>query len=58
MSAGLSSTSTTLEADRRREKIFMTTAHDLIDGDPIILRALANVVHDNNELGHTTAIMK
>jgi len=57
MSAGLSSASTKLEADRRREEIFMTTARDLIDGDPIVRRALANVVHNDNELRYTTGIM-
>jgi len=44
--------------DRRHEKIFTTIARDLADGDHIIRRALASVVHDDHELGHTKDIMR
>jgi len=48
----------TREADRWHEKIFTTIARDLVDGDPIIRRAVANVVRDQNELRHTTDVMR
>ena len=41
----------TREAERRHEKIFTTIARDLVDGDPIIRRALASVVRDTTNSG-------
>jgi hypothetical protein len=45
-------------ADRRHEKIFTTIARDLADCDPTMRRALARVVHDCNDLRHTTDIAR
>src|SRR5882757_8359704 len=45
-------------ADRRHEKIFTTIARDLADCNPAVRRALADVVHDNNELRHSADITR
>ena len=47
----------TREADRRHEKIFTTVARDLADRDPIMRRALAHAVRDN-EIRHTKDITR
>ncbi|KAJ8597149.1 hypothetical protein M405DRAFT_780480 [Rhizopogon salebrosus TDB-379] len=44
-------------ADRHHEKIFTTIARDLADRDPVIRRALASAVHDN-ELRRTKDIKR
>jgi hypothetical protein len=48
----------TREVDHRHERIFTTIARDLASRDPIMRRALANVVRDDNELRHTKDIIK
>ncbi|OAX33785.1 WD40 repeat-like protein [Rhizopogon vinicolor AM-OR11-026] len=48
----------TRNAERRHEKLFTTIARDLADRDPIIRRALACVVRDDDELRHTRDITK
>jgi len=46
----------TREADRWHETIFTTITWNLVDGDPIIWRALVSVIRDKNKLRHTTDI--
>jgi hypothetical protein len=48
----------TRQADRRQEKIFMTIANELVDCNPIVRRALVQVVHDHNGLKRTVDITK
>jgi hypothetical protein len=48
----------TREVDHRHERIFTTIARDLASRDPIMRRALANTVRDDNELRHTKDIIK
>jgi len=43
----------TREAELRHEKIISTLARDLADRDPVIRRALASAVRNDNELRHT-----
>ncbi|CCM06114.1 uncharacterized protein FIBRA_08363 [Fibroporia radiculosa] len=43
----------TREGDRLHQKIFTTIARDLADHDPLIRRALTDVIRDSNELRHT-----
>ena len=46
------------QAERRHEKIFTTIARDLANSDPIIRRALARALRDDDELRHTTDITR
>ena len=48
----------TREAEHRHEKILCTMARDLADRDPIIRRALASAVRNDNELRHTKDITR
>ena len=48
----------TQEAERRHESIFPTMARDLADRDPIMRRALARAVLDDDELRHTKNITR
>jgi len=48
----------TRQGDRQHEKIFATIARDLADRNPIIRRALARVLRNDNELRHTKDITR
>lgn len=46
----------TREGGRLHEKIFATIARDLADHDPLVRRALAEVIRGSNELRHTSDV--
>ncbi|CCM06665.1 uncharacterized protein FIBRA_08950 [Fibroporia radiculosa] len=48
----------TREGGRLHEKIFTTIARDLADHDPLVRRALADAIRDNNELRHSTDLRR
>ncbi|CCM04345.1 uncharacterized protein FIBRA_06517 [Fibroporia radiculosa] len=48
----------TRERERLPQKLFTTIARDLADHDPLLRRALASAVRDNNELKHTVDIKR
>jgi len=48
----------TREAEHRHEKIISTIARDLADRDPIIRRALASAIRNDNDLRHTQDITR
>ncbi|KAG1792154.1 WD40-repeat-containing domain protein [Suillus plorans] len=48
----------TRQADRRQDKIFRTIASDLASRNPIVRRALAQAVRDDDELKRTADITK
>jgi hypothetical protein len=48
----------TREADYRHEKLFTTIARDLSDRDPVMRRALAQAVRNDNGLRHTKDIVR
>ncbi|CCM06117.1 uncharacterized protein FIBRA_08366 [Fibroporia radiculosa] len=48
----------TREGGHLYQKIFTTIARDLADHDPLVRRALADVIRDSNELRHTSDMQR
>ncbi|CCM06543.1 uncharacterized protein FIBRA_08817 [Fibroporia radiculosa] len=48
----------TRKGERLSQKLFTTIARDLADHNPLVRRALASVIQDNNELKHTVDIRR